>query len=65
LRASGKVKIGLMTLGSLFLGYAAYLRSILEDENLFVVLGVITIILGVVTFFFGESEEKIVQEDEE
>ena len=55
----------LMTLGILFLGYAAYLRSQLEDENLFVVLGVITIILGVVTFFFGESEEKIVQEDEE
>jgi uncharacterized membrane protein HdeD (DUF308 family) len=54
-----------MTLGILLLGDAAYLRSQLEDENLFVVLGVITIILGVMTFFFGESEEKIVQEDEE
>lgn len=51
--------------GIAFLGYAAYLRSILEDENTFVVLGVILIILAVITFFFGESEEKITQEDDD
>lgn len=59
------IKVGIIGLGIIFLGIAAYLRSILEDENMFVVLGVITVIIGIVTFFFGEKEEKIVQEDDE
>jgi|TARA_B100001971_G_C18030266_1_gene452182 hypothetical protein len=53
-----------MLIGIGFLGYAAYLRSILENENMFVVIGVIIVILSVVTFFFGEKEEKITQEDD-
>ena len=53
-----------MLVGIAFLGYAAYLRSILEEENVYIIIGVIIIILGVITFFFGEAEEKIEQEDD-
>ncbi len=53
-----------MLIGVGFLGYAAYLRSILENENTFIVIGLVIVILGVISFFFGESEEKITQEDE-
>jgi len=64
LRTTGKIKVLFMLIGIGFLGYAAYLRSILENENMFVVIGVIIVILSVVTFFFGEKEEKITQEDD-
>lgn len=64
MRRSGLAKILIMLIGVGFLGYAAYLRSILEDENTFVILGIVTVILGVISFFFGESEEKITQEDD-
>ena len=57
-------KIVFMLVGIAFLGYAAYLRSILEEENVYIIIGVIIIILGVITFFFGEAEEKIEQEDD-
>lgn len=59
------IKVGILGLGALFLAYAAYLRSIMENENTFIVIGVVLVIIGIVTFFFGEKEEKIVQEDEE
>jgi len=65
LKRSTIIKLGIIGLGALFLAYAAYLRSILENENTFIILGVIFVIIGIVTFFFGEKEEKIVQEDEE
>lgn len=58
------IKVGILGLGALFLAYAAYLRSIMENENTFIVIGVVLVIIGIVTFFFGEKEEKIVQEDE-
>ena len=57
-------KVVFMLIGIGFLGYAAYLRSILEEENVYIVIGVIIVIIGVITFFFGESEEKITQEDD-
>jgi|TARA_B100001971_G_C18050334_1_gene462489 hypothetical protein len=50
-------------MGTMCLGYAAYLRSIMENENTFIVIGIIIIILAVISFFFGESEEKITQEE--
>ena len=59
------IKGGLLGLGILFFAIAAYLRSQMEDENMFVILGVITVLVAIVTFFFGEKEEKIVQEDDE
>tara|TARA_B100001964_G_C13867411_1_gene437140 strand:+ start:267 stop:425 length:159 start_codon:yes stop_codon:yes gene_type:complete len=52
-----------MLIGIGFLGYAAYLRSEMENENTFVVIGIVVVILAVISFFFGESEEKITQED--
>jgi len=64
LRRSALAKIVFMLVGIAFLGYAAYLRSILEEENVYIIIGVIIIILGVITFFFGEAEEKIEQEDD-
>ena len=64
MRRSALAKIVFMLVGIAFLGYAAYLRSILEEENVYIIIGVIIIILGVITFFFGEAEEKIEQEDD-
>jgi cytochrome c biogenesis protein CcdA len=57
-------KVVFMLIGIGFLGYAAYLRSILEEENVYIIIGVVIVIIGVITFFFGESEEKITQEDD-
>jgi|TARA_B100000315_G_scaffold47602_1_gene42392 hypothetical protein len=63
LKKSAFVKIALILTGSMCLGYAAYLRSIMENENTFIVIGIIIIILAVISLFFGESEEKITQEE--
>ncbi|HJN58329.1 MAG TPA: hypothetical protein QGF52_04915 [Nitrososphaerales archaeon] len=64
MRKSAFAKIALILIGTTFLGYAAYLRSeTYEDENTFIVIGIIIIILAVISFFFGESEEKITQEE--
>ena len=54
-----------MLIGVGSLGYAAYLRSILEEERTFIVIGIVIVIIGVISFFFGESEEKVTQEDED
>ena len=63
LRRSTLLKLVIVAVGAIFLAYAAYLRSIEENERIFIAIGIIFIFIGVITFLFGESEEKISQED--
>jgi len=57
--------LGIIAVGIIIIIYAVFERNFLNaDRSVLPIIGVILVIIGIVTFFFGEKEEEELAEDE-
>lgn len=58
-----QIKLGLIIVGAIILAYSAYLRT-LGVRELYPIIGILLIIIGVMGFFIsGEEENDVTQEE--
>lgn len=59
------MRIGIILVGVVITAFAMYQRNVLgEARSVYPIIGIALIILGVVTFFFGEKEAEEIAEEE-
>lgn len=64
MRRINMVRIGIVLAGVLLLVYALYVRETAGTREGFSTIGIILIIIGILTFFFGEAEEEKIEQEE-
>ncbi|HEY4698830.1 MAG TPA: hypothetical protein VIH27_00455 [Nitrososphaerales archaeon] len=65
MRNSVLARLGIIAIGIIIIAYAVFERNFLNaDRSVLPIIGVILVIIGIVTFFFGEKEEENLVEEE-
>ena len=65
MRNSVLARLGIIAVGIIIIAYAVFERNFLNaDRSVLPIIGVILVIIGIVTFFFGEKEEENLVEEE-